>query len=73
VVALLGQIDLPSLNSEGPDQLRTLITASFILLPAGFVVGVIGHMTGSRTIVAIGAGLILAGSAVFMVAVAQYG
>jgi hypothetical protein len=73
VVALLGQIELPSLNSEGPDQLRTLVTASFILLPAGFLIGVIGHMTGSRPIVAIGAALTLAGSAVFLVAVAQYG
>jgi hypothetical protein len=73
VLALLGQIDLPSLNSEGPDGLRSLMTASLFLLPTGFVIGVIGSLTGSRTIVAVGAALAIAGSLVFLVAVAQYG
>jgi hypothetical protein len=70
---LLAQIDLPSLSSEGPDRLRWLITTSFILLPTGLVIGIIGRIVESRAVVAVGTVLILAGGAMFLVAVAQYG
>ena len=71
--ALLAQVDLPSLSSEGPDQLRTLITMSFVLLPAGLVIGTIGHIIKARSVVIVGTALILIGAALFLVAVAQYG
>lgn len=71
--ALLAQVDLPSLGSEGPDRLRTLITMSFILLPGGMVIGTIGHIYKARSIVIVGTALILIGAALFLVAVAEYG
>jgi hypothetical protein len=73
VGALLAQVDLPSLGSEGPDRLRTLITMSFILLPAGLVIGTIGHIYNARSVVIVGTALILIGAALFLVAVAEYG
>jgi hypothetical protein len=72
VGALLAQVDLPSLGSEGPDRLRTLITMSFVLLPAGLVIGTIDHIYQARSIVIAGRALILVGAAVFLVAVAEY-
>ena len=71
--ALLGQVDLPSLGSEGPDQLRTLLVMSFILLPLGMAIGTIGHIYKAKSIVIVGTALIFIGAAVFFVAVAQYG
>jgi hypothetical protein len=73
VGTLLAQIDLPSLSSKGPDQLRWLLTTSFILLPGGMVIGIIGRIVESRAVVAVGTVLILAGGAAFLVAAAQYG
>jgi hypothetical protein len=73
VGALLAQVDLPSLGSEGPDRLRTLITMSFILLPAGLAIGTIGHIYKARSVVIVGTALILTGAALFLVAVAEYG
>jgi len=69
----LAQVDLPSLGNEGPDDLRTLLTISFVLLPLGFAIGVLGHLTGIRALVATGVILILVASAFFVVAVGQFG
>jgi hypothetical protein len=69
----LAQIDLPSLNSDGPDDLQTLITASFVLLPVGFAIGVLGHLTGSKTLVGTGIAIVMAGGAFFLVASASFG
>jgi hypothetical protein len=73
VGALLAQVDLPSLGSEGPDRLRTLITMSFVLLPSGAVLGVVGHVYKARSLVIAGTALILIGAGLFLVAVAEYG
>jgi hypothetical protein len=70
---LLAQVDLPSLGNEGPDNLRTLLTTAFILFPVGFAIGVLGHLTGIRALVAIGVAIVLAASAVFVIAVGQFG
>ena len=71
--ALLAQIDLPSLSSEGPDRLHQLIVTSSILLGVGFGIGTIGHIVKVRFIVAVGTILILAAAGLFLVAIAQYG
>ena len=69
----LAQVDLPSLGNEGPDDLRTLLNTAFILFPVGFAIGVLGHLTGIRALVAIGVALVLVASAVFVIAVGQFG
>jgi hypothetical protein len=73
VGVLLAQIDLPSLSSEGPDQLRALITTSSILLLGGLALGTIGKIVKSRAVVAVATVLILTGAGLFVVAIAQYG
>jgi hypothetical protein len=71
--ALLAQVDLPGLGQEGPDELRSLLTMSFILLTLGFVIGVIGHVTQLRAVVIAGILIIFAATAFFVVAVGEYG
>ena len=73
MAALLAQIDLPSLSSEGPDRLHQLIVTSFILLGVGFGIGTIGHIVKVRFMVAVGTILILAAAGVFLVASLEYG
>ena len=73
LAALLAQVDLPGLGQEGPDDLRSLLAASFILFVVGFAIGVLGHVTQSRTFVTIGVVIIFAGTAFFILAVGQYG
>ena len=69
----LAQVDLPSLGQEGPDDLQRLIRIFGVLLGAGFLVAIVGHMTKSRTLVIIGVGLVFMATFVFMVAVGSYG
>jgi hypothetical protein len=69
----LAQVELPSLGGEGPDDLRALLTTAFVLFPIGFVIGVLGHLTGIRALVAAGVALILLASAFFVIAVGQFG
>ena len=65
--------DLPGLGDRGPDDLQSLLRLCFILLIAGFGVGVLGHLTRSRTLVAIGITVVMLGSAAFILAVGRYG
>jgi hypothetical protein len=71
--ALLAQVDLPGLGQEGPDDLRSLLTTSFILLAVGFVIGVIGHITQLRPLVIAGIMVIFVATAFFVLAVGEYG
>jgi hypothetical protein len=73
LAALLAQVDLPGLGREGPDDLRSLLATSFALLAIGFVVGVVGHVTQIRSLVAAGIVLIFISTAFFVIAVGQYG
>jgi hypothetical protein len=72
-LALLIAIDLPGLGQEGPDDLRTLLTTSFVLLVVGFVVGTLGHLSQSRTLVAIGVTIVFASTIAFVLAVGRFG
>ena len=65
--------DLPGLGDKGPDDLGGLLRLCFILLIAGFGIGVLGHLTRSRALVAIGITVVMVGSAVFVLAVGRYG
>ena len=72
--ALLAQIpDLPGLGDEGPNDLESLLTLSFLLMGAGFGVALLGHLTRTRALVAIGVLVTLAGSGVFLLAIGRYG
>jgi len=70
---LLAQVDLPGLGREGPDDLRSLLTTSFILLAVGFLVGTIGHITQIKGLVIAGISMIFVATAFFVLAVGQYG
>jgi hypothetical protein len=65
--------DLPGLGDEGPGDVGSLMNLCFILFVAGFAVGVLGHLTRSRTLVAIGILVVMVGSGVFVLAVGRYG
>jgi hypothetical protein len=72
--ALLAQIpDLPGLGDEGPGDLESLLTLSFFLLAAGFGVALIGHLTRTRALVAVGVLVTMVGSGVFLLAIGRYG
>jgi hypothetical protein len=70
---LLVALELPGLGEAGPDDLRSLLTASFVLLASGLVLGVLGHITQLKGLVATGIALVFAGAAFFVVAVGQFG
>jgi hypothetical protein len=55
---------------SGSEDLHSLLTASFVLVGAGMVIGVLGHLTGSKTIVVTGITLVFA--AVLFVPLAVY-
>jgi hypothetical protein len=65
--------DLPGLGDEGPGSLEELLTLCFLLLGAGFVVGILGHIVRSRVLIAIGIATVMAGTVVFVLAVGRYG
>ena len=69
----LGQISLPGLGQEGPDDLQQLLTIFYLMMGGGFFIAVTGHVFKSRTLVLAGIVLIFIGTAVFMVAVGSYG
>jgi hypothetical protein len=70
---LLVALDLPGLGDAGPDDLRSLLRASFVLIATGLVLGALGHLTQLRALVATGIALVFAGAAFFVVAVGQFG
>jgi hypothetical protein len=61
------------LGQAGPEDLRWLLTVSLVLLASGMGLGILGHLIQLRGLVAIGVGLVFAGTAAFVVAVGQYG
>jgi hypothetical protein len=58
---------------SGPEDLHSLLTASFVLVGAGMAVGVLGHLTQLKPVVATGVALVFCGAAFFLVAVARFG
>jgi hypothetical protein len=73
VLALLAQVDLPSLGGEGSGGVERLLAVFFVLMGVGFLLGILGHVIKSRTLVGIGIALIMVSTAVFLVAVARQG
>jgi hypothetical protein len=58
---------------SGPDDLHSLLTASFVLVGTGLVLGTFGHLTQLKGVVATGIALVFVGAAFFVVAVGQFG
>jgi hypothetical protein len=55
------------------DDLHSLLTASFILVGTGLVLGALGHLIQLKPVVATGIALVFCGAACFLIAVGQYG
>jgi predicted branched-subunit amino acid permease len=55
------------------DDLHSLLTASFVLIGTGMVLGALGHLTQLKPVVATGIALVFAGAVFFVVAVGQFG
>ena len=73
LATVLGQISLPGLGQEGPDDLQRLLTIFYLMMGGGFLIAITGHIFKSRTLVMAGILLIFIGTGVFMVAVGSYG
>ena len=73
LATVLGQISLPGLGQDGPDDLQRLLTIFYLMMGGGFFIAIGGHIFQSRTLVLVGIILIFTGTAVFMVAVGSYG
>jgi hypothetical protein len=71
VLALLAQVDLPSLGQEGPDDIKRLLAIFFVLMGLGFLVATLGHLFKVRLVVGMGLALIFIATAFFMVAVGK--
>jgi hypothetical protein len=54
-------------------DLHSLLTASFVLVGAGMGVGVIGHLTQLKPVIATGIALVFCGAAFFLFAVGRFG
>jgi hypothetical protein len=55
------------------DDLHSLLTASFVLLGGGMVLGALGHLTRLKPLLVTGIACVFAGAVFFLVAVGQYG
>ena len=58
---------------SGSEDLHSLLTASFVLVGSGMVIGVLGHLVQIKAVVATGIVLVFCGAAFFLVAVGQFG
>ena len=64
---------LPGLGDQGPGDLDSLLTTTFVLMGVGFGIALLGHLSGIRALIAIGVLVVLVGSGVFVVASGRYG
>ena len=58
---------------SGSEDLHSLLTASFVLVGTGMAVGVLGHLTQLKPVVATGVALVFCGAVFFLFAVGRYG
>jgi hypothetical protein len=58
---------------SGSEDLHSLLTASFVLVGSGLVVGVLGHLTQLKPVVATGIALVFCGGLFFVIAVGRFG
>jgi hypothetical protein len=70
VIAQLPPLPSPGEGSEG---FRRMMTIFGILMGAGFLIGIAGHITKSKVLITAGVVLVFAATGLFLVAVAQHG
>ena len=58
---------------SGSEDLHSLLTASYVLVGTGMAVGVLGHLTQLKPVVATGVALVFCGAVFFLFAVGRYG
>jgi hypothetical protein len=63
---------LPS-PGEGSQGFQRMMTIFGILMGAGFLIGIAGHMTRSKVLITTGVVLVFAATGLFLIAVAQHG
>ena len=64
---------LPGLGDQGPGDLDSLLTTTFVLMGVGFGIALLGHLTRTRVLIAIGVLVVMVGSGVFVLAIGRYG
>jgi hypothetical protein len=70
VIAQLPPLPSPGEGSQGFQRMMAIFG---ILMGAGFLLGIAGHITRSKTLVIVGVVLVFLATGVFLVAVAQHG
>ena len=70
VIAQFPPLPNPGQGSQGFQRMMTIFG---ILMGAGFLIGIAGHMTKSKILVTTGVVLVFAATGLFLVAVAQHG
>ena len=66
----LAQLEFPS---SAPDELDSLLGLFAGLIGFGLLLGILGHVFRSRTMVAVPIGLVMVASGVFVVAIFRFG
>jgi hypothetical protein len=70
---MLAAIAALDFSEQGSDSLASLLNGSFVLIGVGFAIGVLGHLSGIRGLVALGIVVVMAGGGMFLVAALQFG
>ena len=70
VIAQFPSLDAPGEGSEGFQRLMTAFT---ILMGAGFIFGILGHIVKVKAMVLAGILMVFAATTLFLIAVAQHG
>jgi hypothetical protein len=70
VIAQFPPLPSPGNGSQGFQRMMTIFG---ILMGAGFVIGIAGHMTRSKALILAGVLLIFGATGIFLVAVATHG
>lgn len=66
-------LDVPGLNSEGPDRLQQMLRLFYVAFTAGAVISILGYGIPSKTMQIIGIALIFGSTGIFVAAIGSYG
>jgi len=66
-------LDIPGLDSPGPDRLRQMLKLFYFAFGAGAVISIIGYGVPSKTMQIVGIALIFLSTGIFVAAIGSYG
>jgi Kef-type K+ transport system membrane component KefB len=66
-------LDVPGLDSAGPDRLHHLLDLYYVAFAAGAVISIAGYGIPSKTMQILGIALIFISTAIFVAAIGSYG